>query len=527
VKVGGGMLVMPVLHQLLRVSLRSLRLSVERSGKNALVTRDKIKANVATELFLRVEPVKEDVLAAARSFGERNLDEHAISELIDGKLTDALRSVAANQTFMDLHSKRKEFAEQIHAALADELKKNGLMLENVSITALAMVSVKELDHTDVFDAEGLRAITESVQTNLEKTNKIQREKENEIKSQNVIARMRALELDQAQAMAEADQARKVSEYQATQRAETAKAVLLQQQAEELATYGKQRAIQAARIQQETAQQAAEIAKQREIEAAHVEKRQTIETAEIGRQIAVIRTQEEEARAQAMKLQAEAEREEAEQAIVTVEATARANRDRQVAIIRAEESAQSVKIEAIARTAVAEQEALAMKAMAEAQLARVEAEAEGKRRLVDAENAVGTKLLLRDVVLKALDVMPPLAHELMMPAQAIKDVKVLQLSGLGGNDGSTAGAGLFGVASPILKTLLEAGAAYPLMREMMQFGKVDGDALAEKARALLQMVPDELKSALESDPEIAKKLDELSHRTTATEPHPVGANGAAS
>src|SRR5580693_3165368 len=125
VVIGGGVLVYPILHQLLRVSLRSVKLSVERSAKNALVTADKIKANVTTELYIKVEPIQEDVLAAARSFGERNLDEHVIADLIEGKLTDALRSVAANQTFMSLHGKRKEFAESIQTALSEELKKNG------------------------------------------------------------------------------------------------------------------------------------------------------------------------------------------------------------------------------------------------------------------------------------------------------------------------------------------------------------------------------------------------------------------
>jgi uncharacterized membrane protein YqiK len=176
----------------LRVSLRSVKLSVERSGKNALVTADKIKANVTTELYIKVEPLKEDVLAAARSFGERNLDEHAIADLIEGKLTDALRSVAANQTFMSLHANRKQFAERIQEVLAEELKKNGLTLENVSITAFAMVPVKDLDPNDVFDAEGLRAITESVQTNRELTNRIQRQKDNQIIEQNVAARQRQL-----------------------------------------------------------------------------------------------------------------------------------------------------------------------------------------------------------------------------------------------------------------------------------------------------------------------------------------------
>src|SRR3954470_17371361 len=205
--IGGGVTVYPILHQLLRVSLRSIKLSVERSARNALVTRDKIRANVTTELYIKVEPIAEDVLAAARSFGERNLDEHAIGDLIEGKLTDALRSVAANQTFMDLHGQRKQFAEHIQTALSEELKKNGLTLENVSITAMSMVPVKDLDEHDVFDAEGLRAITESVQTNREKTNQIQREKEIAIQLQNVEAKKRSLTMEQDQAQAEADQSR--------------------------------------------------------------------------------------------------------------------------------------------------------------------------------------------------------------------------------------------------------------------------------------------------------------------------------
>src|SRR5271155_1777720 len=46
VVIGGGVTVYPVVHQLLRVSLRSVKLLVERSGKNALVTGGKIKADV-------------------------------------------------------------------------------------------------------------------------------------------------------------------------------------------------------------------------------------------------------------------------------------------------------------------------------------------------------------------------------------------------------------------------------------------------------------------------------------------------
>lgn len=526
VVIGGGILVYPILHQLQRVSLRSVKLSVERAGKMALVTADKIKANVSTELYIKVEPIVEDVLAAARSFGERNLDEHAIGDLIEGKLTDALRSVAANKTFMALHTQRKEFAESVQGALAEELKKNGLTLENVSITAFAMVPVTDLDNRDVFDADGLRAITESVEANREKTNQIQREKENAIQEANVRARMRSLELEQAQRMAEADQTRRVQEYAAAQAAETAKALYIQEQSRDLAAYEKSKAVETARIQQEAAiavadaekqrmqreavihaqkiLEAAEIAKKREIEAANIEKEKTVQAAEIDREkaievarvgkvIAITQSEEEQARAAAAKALALAEEERARQAIVTVEETAKAERERQIKVIEAEALAQERAAiaqaqiaEAQAKAEAARQEAEAIRILAEAALSKGAAEAEAKKKIVEAENAVSMKLVMRDLALKAIEVMPSVAHELMEPARHISEIKVLQTQNpANGSNGSNA----MGTASPILKTILEAGAAYPVMRELMGFA--GDEKLGDKVKALIGELSSEI------------------------------------
>jgi flotillin len=509
VVIGGGVLVYPILHQLLRVSLRSVKLSVEREGKNALVTADKIKANVTTELYIKVEPIAEDVLAAARSFGERNLDEHAIAELIEGKLTDALRSVAANQTFMALHANRKQFAERIQEVLSEELKKNGLTLENVSITAFAMVPVKDLDPQDVFDAEGLRAITESVQTNREMTNRIQREKDNQIQAQNVTARKRQLEMEQDQKQAEADQARKVSEYSALQAAETAKAVYVQEQARDLASIekaravetaniGKQKALLAAGIDKDKAVQTAEIDRQKVIEASSIEKEKAIEVARIAKQIAITQSKEQEARAEAAKALALAEEEKAKQTILTVETTAKAEREKAMQVIAAQAEAEVKRALAEAQAKVAEQEAEATVLRANATAHQGEVQAQVRRKLLDAENAISARVVLRDVALKALEVAPELARELMAPAKAISEIKVLQTSGVGGAQGVSASgsAPALGAMSPVLKTILEAGAAYPLLKEMMSFAQVDGNKLTERARGVLGELGTELGAALE-------------------------------
>ncbi len=577
VVIGGGIVVYPILHQLLRVSLRSVKLSVERSSKNALVTADKIKANVTTELYIKVEPIAEDVMAAARSFGERNLDEHAIGDLIEGKLTDALRSVAANKTFMALHTQRKEFAESIQGVLAEELKKNGLTLENVSITGLAMVPVKELDEHDVFDADGLRAITESVQTNREKTNQIQREKDNQIQEQDVKGRMRALELEQTQKFAEADQARKVAEYAAIQASETAKAVYIQEQSRDLAGYEKQRAVETARIEQEKGiaianagrqraereahiaaekgQQAAEIAKQREIEAATIEKQKVVQAAEIDRQkaleaatiekekvvgasmvekekaievarinktIAVTQSEEVAARAAAGKALALAEEEKAKQTIITAEVTAKAERERQIKVIEATaeaevkgalargeaEKAKALadaalneatgranvqRTEAEAGAAAASKEADAIRILADAMLAKGTAEASARRLMVQAENQLDMKFVLRDIAFKALEAAPSIARELMEPARHISEIKVLQTSN--GSNGSS--GGWAGSASPLIKTLLEAGAAYPMMKELMAFAQ--SEKVGDKAKAMLGDLGGELEQLLAKKP----------------------------
>lgn len=567
VVIGGGILVYPILHQLLRVSLRSVKLSVERAGKNALVTADKIKANVTTELYIKVEPLGEDVLAAARSFGERNVDEHVIGELIEGKLTDALRSVSANQTFMALHANRKQFAERIQEVLAEELKKNGLTLENVSITGFAMVPVKDLDPQDVFDAEGLRAITESVQGNREMTNKIQREKENLIQAQNVSARMKQLELEQTQKQAEADQSRRVSEYVALQASETAKAVYIQEQSRDLAGLEKTRAVETGRLEQEKAvavafagkqraereamieaekgQQTAEIAKQRVIEAATIEKDKVVQAAEIDRQksleaatiekektvevsriskqIAIVKSQEEMARAEAAKAIAMAEEEKAKQEITTVEVTAQANRARATFLIEADAQAQQQRIQAEAKVVVAERDAEAARLTAEALLRRGEAEAMARRKAVEAENAISSRVVMRDMALKFLEVAPEIARELMSPAKHITEIKVLQTSGMGGNGASNGSGNAAGVMSPIMKTILEAGAAYPLMREMMSFAQVDKAKVSEKLQGMLGDLGNELNAAVSSDVEpITNRPNEVGQAIGVKEiPH--GAN----
>jgi flotillin len=212
---------------------------------------------------------------------------------------------------------------------------------------------------------------------------------------------------------------------------------------------------------------------------------------------------------------------ATQAIVTVEETSKAERAKQIAVIQAMAEAEvkralgegeaakakglaeaalaKVRGEAQARIETAEKEAEAVERLALATAARGAADAEARRKMIEAENALAMKFVLRDVAIKAIETMPNLARELMEPAKAITEIKILQTGA--SNAGQLSASQPVGMVSPILKTILEAGAAYPLLRELMRFADVDGSKLSEKAKTALAELGGQIDKAMKEPKEL--------------------------
>src|SRR5437870_1933087 len=63
--IDGAILSISTFHQISKVSLSTIRLHVQRMGRrDSLVTKDKIRANVVVEFYLRVQAERDAVLAA-------------------------------------------------------------------------------------------------------------------------------------------------------------------------------------------------------------------------------------------------------------------------------------------------------------------------------------------------------------------------------------------------------------------------------------------------------------------------------
>ncbi|TNE86431.1 MAG: hypothetical protein EP330_22075 [Deltaproteobacteria bacterium] len=261
ISTGGGIWVIPMFHEVTRVSLQAIRVPIVRTGDNAVPSRDMIPAEIKGEMFVQISPQDEQaIMLAVQSLGTTAPAEMAekVREKIDSQVTDALRTAAFQKSFLELNSQKKEFADEIVNLLQEDLTKLGLTLTAVSVTHVTQGPFTE-DMGDVIAAQGRRNVAETVERNRQETNLITRQAEIQIQQQDVEAREKALELELRRKQREADQNRQVREYEAEQAALTKKKVLSQQQAEAEAQAEQERAIAESRARETELARKADIA----------------------------------------------------------------------------------------------------------------------------------------------------------------------------------------------------------------------------------------------------------------------------
>src|SRR5215212_9183973 len=289
----GGTLVVPVVHQIIPVSLETMRLNVERRGPHALITKDNLRVDLSAEFYIKVQANTDDIIQAARSLGGRNVQPDMVSELVQEKLVSALRTVAATKELVELHAKRDEFANAVQAICTHDLASNGLTLESVTISSLDQTDPTQLQERNVFDAQGLRKIAEITQKARVERNEIERTSEQSVVAQNVSTRKKVLEMERDQAEFEADQKMKVAKVRAAREREVAEFKISQDEAIARRDIDKMKGIETTEVERTLAVEQAQIAKkialvvkQREQETAEIMKKQAVEVAERAKEVAV-------------------------------------------------------------------------------------------------------------------------------------------------------------------------------------------------------------------------------------------------
>lgn len=401
----GGAMVLPVLHRVLEINLRTMKLGVNPRGQNALITRDNLRANVLAQFYIRVQADEEHILNAARSLGESSVNAEAVEALVSEKLVSALRAIASQMDLFEIHTKRDEFAEKVKEHVKADLEANGLLLESVTISELDQTDPGELSDNNVFDAQGKRKITEITAAAAVERNNLEREAERARKLKDVDTRQELLNLERRQAEAEAGQATEIAKVRADKEREAQEALITQQRQVELAKIEKdkvlqaqeiarQQAIEVARAQQEQAVQAAQIVKEQQLQMATVEREKSVAVADRLRQIAVAEQEAARAKVEEAALLAQAERERAGQQVITVTQVAEAEREANKRLIAARQQIEQDKlrqqttadVDAYSRVKQADAEREAAEKQAQAKLQIADAEAQSRQMVARGEKA---------------------------------------------------------------------------------------------------------------------------------------------
>ncbi|MBD2892926.1 flotillin family protein [Spirillospora sp. NPDC000708] len=214
-----GAVVLPVLHkaELMDISVKTIE--IERTGRDGLICRDNIRADIRITFFVRVNKTVEDVIKVAQAIGtDRASHQDTLQALFAAKFSEALKTVGKHLDFTDLYTRRHEFRDHIIELIGTDL--NGYSLEDAAIDYLEQTPLLSLDKSNILDAQGIRKITELTAIEHVRTNEYTRNEEKEITRQNVEAREAILELERRQADAELRQQREIETVRAREKAET-------------------------------------------------------------------------------------------------------------------------------------------------------------------------------------------------------------------------------------------------------------------------------------------------------------------
>ena len=252
--ISGGAFVLPIIHNITQVGMRTLSLTIKRAGDKSLITKDRMRAELVTEFYTKVPPDKKAVSTAAQTLGNRTLDPEHLREVVQGRFADALGEVAANMTLDEIQENRGQFVKEVTKIADESIGHTGLALETVSLISLDQTPIEQFNPANTFDSQGLTQLTEQIEARKKKRNDITQDTKISIENKNLETIQKELEIKKNEEFSRYKQEREIAIQKANERTETIKQ----------------------RAEREREAEEAEIRSQEEIEVAKISQNQVIE-----------------------------------------------------------------------------------------------------------------------------------------------------------------------------------------------------------------------------------------------------------
>ncbi|MBI1622948.1 flotillin family protein [Comamonas suwonensis] len=511
----GGAIVLPIFHERVLVNMNTLKLEVQRRERESLITKDRMRVDVTAAFFVRVKQTEEAVSIAAQTLGTRTMSPDELKALVEDKFVDSLRATAATMTIQELQDMRRDFVQAVQNAVAEDLEKNGLELESVSLTSLDQTDKKFFNPDNAFDAEGLTRLTEQTEARRKQRNDVEQDTEVQVRTKNLDATRQKLTIEKDQEFATLSQQREIENTRAEQSALIATQLAERSREAEAAKIEAERLVSQQRIEAERQVSQQRIEADREIRASEIEKNLVIQTREIelerhtetkraeqrkqveiarqDTQIAISTKSREQSDADAVANMARAEAVKAEEAVNTARQVAVAEREKNIQLIEAskeaEQNAISVKVSAAAEKEAAMDRAEALTIEARARQAAALAEAEGKRAINEALNTLSTAQIDLQVRTQLLQQLPLILSEAVRPMEKIDSIRIVQVAGMPGSASTTgqgnAAQGTF--PEQVMNSALQYQIAKPIVDAVMKDAGLSNEGITGMAQSLAGML----------------------------------------
>lgn len=495
VAISGGALVVPVVHEVTRVNMNLMRISLSHHDQNALITQDRLRVNVVADFYVRVKPEKAAVATAARTLGSKTTSVDAMGMLLEARFNDALRTAAAKKPMEALHEDRGGFSAEVRALASHGIDASGLEIDSVSISKLDQAAREFFNPNNAFDAAGLTKLTAEIEERRKRRNEIERDSQVAIQRKNLAAEQQMLELQKEEEYARLMQEREIAIRRAQQQSQITVEAAEMKRASQVAELGANEMVERARLASDRTVREEKIRLEQQIKEIEIDRSRSIELAETGRRKALeIAQQESEieiaghsklrnaALADAETSRALAVR--AEEAVISAREIERAEREKALALVGAAREAEVSGL-AIVRQAQSELEAASRRAQivrtgAEAESAaealrsrsageRHDIEARGRKAMNEAENLLTPEAMQLRMRLAAIERVEGVVRESGKPLEHISEIKIVHVDGLNGVASGPGGAGESGasVSDQVMTSALKYRLQAPLVDALLE------------------------------------------------------------
>jgi uncharacterized membrane protein YqiK len=505
----GGAIVLPIFHETIPVNMNTLKLEVSRREEQSLIALDRMRVDVAAAFFVRVKQTAESVSTAAQTLGRKTMEPALLKVLVEDKFVDALRATAATMSMRELQDKRREFVQAVQNAVAEDLEKNGLELESVSLTSMDQTAKEFFNPSNAFDAEGLTRLTEETESRRKQRNDIEQDTEVQVRTKNLEAERLKLTIFKEQEFATLTQQQEISNAKADQSAAIAKIEAERHREAEEVRINAERLVKERRIEADRTVNGAEIDKNlsiqkkqiesdRETKVKQAEQRQSIELANQTAAIAIAQKSQEQSQADAAANNARAEAVKSEELVNTAREVVIAERSKAIQLIdaarEAEQQAIAITVAAEAQRQAAENRALALRVEADAKKAAALAEAEGIAAINAAKNQLGAAQIDLTVRMQLIQSLPSIIAQAVKPMEKIESIRLFQVNGMptgnGGAGGGAGGQGASGGATlpeQAVNSALQYQVAKPIIDAIMKDAGLNNPSLTGIAESVAAMV----------------------------------------